>query len=477
MAQVHHQPPQHPLSEPAYPGIRSYGTPDQLYSYSDANTWRYGDEASLYSIAEDSREDRASVSMGVPSVVGAEAPTPAHLEHDTKIEVQWRTPTSAASDCTDEDAEDDLEFAPPPANSTGNAIGEESNNIFMVPCHKSSSGYSRKCRLIAVVVLVVVAVIAIAVGITVSNNNKGAAAPASTSSDGSQQQSENVGGGNGNDTGDSSSPDNNEGGDDGSAEDTTGSDNENATGESSPGEDVVDVDSNDFQPEEDTEEVPPAEEEEEEEEAETTTEVDEWGTVIDYAGDDPEDAFGTPIDGGDATAGEAVDNEEQDPDTVVEDEPVVEEEEENQAEEDPVVVAAPEEEDVGSETSTKRNPALILVTNFVMAALSTCADEGVLEDTGTVENSVFRRLIDEVIDASTVKANGFYNIPLEIGFDMLAERYAMMMLYERTGGQQWITDTNWMSSSFDVCDWFGVDTCAPRSEGSCAVTSLTLGKL
>ena len=57
------------------------GNRDQSY-----NSWQYGDEASLYSIAEDSREDRASEVPSQPATSDYAASTAAM---ENTVEVCW----------------------------------------------------------------------------------------------------------------------------------------------------------------------------------------------------------------------------------------------------------------------------------------------------------------------------------------------------------------------------------------------------
>lgn len=59
----------------------------ELFSYNERsyNSWQYGDEASLYSIAEDSREDRASE---VPSMAGTETASSAN-HAGVAVEMNW----------------------------------------------------------------------------------------------------------------------------------------------------------------------------------------------------------------------------------------------------------------------------------------------------------------------------------------------------------------------------------------------------
>lgn len=306
----------HPLS----------ATDAEVFSY-DSETWRYGDEASLYSIAEDSREDRASE---IASRAGTDGGTPAHLERDTSIEVQWNAPSPK---------QDDLEL-------TTDASDEEDSD-------ERSQPTSRRCRYIILGFFVLSLVMAIVLGVTMTR-------PRSNSS----------------------------------------SVQTDRTQDTSNNEDVnVPVDE------------PP-----------TETETD----PADASQEDPVEAT----------------------DTVVVDEPSPA----------PTVFSSP------------------LVEGFVTAALQMCADLSPLGNSNSVQRTVYDRLVREVDAASTHGDGGLIDIPLEYGYEMIMERYALMMLYETTGGQGWLQADEWGSTG-DVCDWYGVNGCTTRVEGSCAVLSVRLGTL
>ena len=54
-----------------------------------------------------------------------------------------------------------------------------------------------------------------------------------------------------------------------------------------------------------------------------------------------------------------------------------------------------------------------------------------------------------------------------------AERSALEALYASTGGEGWLTKTNWMDESMDVSRWHGV-TCRKKWDDGGTVTQLEL---
>lgn len=118
-----------------------------IYSCNDQqsyNSWKYGDEASLYSIAEDSREDRASE---VPSVAGtAEDPT------GTQVEVRW----AAESQATEETE-----------CINGGSFSNSDESHYRYGDHSSRRKY-----MIAGCLILLVALLGIVLGVTLSQRNE-----------------------------------------------------------------------------------------------------------------------------------------------------------------------------------------------------------------------------------------------------------------------------------------------------------------
>jgi hypothetical protein len=117
----------------------------------------------------------------------------------------------------------------------------------------------------------------------------------------------------------------------------------------------------------------------------------------------------------------------------------------------------------------------LLVSNYILQALSSCADRSELTNVTTIQGKIFSVLQAEVLAQVMVYPDGSIDIPYSCGMGMIAERFGLMMLYEMTNGDQWKNNSLWESTG-DVCLWHGVDACSARSSGSCAVRSLQLGK-
>lgn len=120
--------------------------------------------------------------------------------------------------------------------------------------------------------------------------------------------------------------------------------------------------------------------------------------------------------------------------------------------------------------------ASMLVRKYILQALSSCTDSTEVSTAGTIQNNVFEALYGTIFSNITANYEGdAFEIPIDYGMDMIAERFGIMMLHETTGGDYWNRKDNWFSPS-DVClPWYGVDKCNTRSKGSCAVLSLQLG--
>ena len=122
------------------------------------------------------------------------------------------------------------------------------------------------------------------------------------------------------------------------------------------------------------------------------------------------------------------------------------------------------------------SPGSILVESFVLTAIGGCANRNDLRDDTSVAYKVSRQLIKEVLAVSSdTDGDGLLDIPSSIGYDLVAERFGLMMLWESTNGNGWVNFDNWMTTG-SLCDWYGMETCNRRLDGSCSVVSLVLGK-
>lgn len=149
-----------------------------------------------------------------------------------------------------------------------------------------------------------------------------------------------------------------------------------------------------------------------------------------------------------------------------------------------------EQEDTTTQTDTKENepepvpevstpaPTDInypIVSNFVLEAISNCANENIVQDEDSIQNKAFQKVIEEIYAVSKIYDYGI-EIPLSIGYESIAERFALMTLYYANAGDFWINKDKWLSMD-DVCTWYGVDGCkSERTDGECAVTSVNLSQ-
>lgn len=452
---------------------------EQQYSYSNAESWRYGEEASLYSIAEDSREDRASE---IPSVAGSvtggmgdlyggpsSGNAPAHYERDTKIEVQWNVPSSYCTPSRNIDGLSDDKDMEQATNSSGDPDddpdgggGSLMGSAYVHPNHEEKPyRNSRRCKLFALAMVLLAVVIAVALGVALS---QGKTASQSESATGSSPS----GVGAAIDEAETQQPDQTQQLDEDDKEDSAGGAKSEGDDPPKPAaEEDVELDSSSGAGNNQEDNVDPNQDE---------TVPDENGNsgittgsdTVDGVEDDIDETVNAPEEG----VGEdpVVDNGTNELDDPADQWQPTLEEDTNQG-----TAGDTGSSNNGGDAATSSESAKLLVENFVWTALSLCTEEDVIKNPSTKQNFVFRTLVDEVLAASTVNANGLVDIPLDIGFSMLMERYALGMLFVTSNGPGWIGKTGWMSES-DVCEWYGVDDCEQRTEGSCAVTGLTLRK-
>lgn len=385
-------------------------TADQ-YSY---NCWRYGEEASLYSIAENSREDRASEAGTLESGTSNPYHGPIDEPATPTIEVQW-APTSDISLPDSWTPASNIHNLSKPTTSKIDdtdldVTHETDNDDDSEPvCYNRNAHNSRRSRLVLATVVTFLIGLAIALGVSLSNRNRTPAATPAAATD-----TDNRGG--------------------------VGSEGgESADKDSQPDKEPVNGGSNS--------------DENTEEEEENADQVD--------ANTDKEDA-----------------NADKEEDNGDKEDANADKEEENSDKEDDENGNAPDEpsEHQGSPTSAPTADYMVLVKNFVASSLSNCGEEKEFLDETSLQYEVFLDLVDYVLKASTVHEDGTIDFPLDIGPEVIQERYGLIMLYKTAGGPSWNNNDNWLTNE-DVCEWAGVQFCSERIEGSCAALSLNLSKL
>ncbi|GAX15012.1 hypothetical protein FisN_12Lh292 [Fistulifera solaris] len=115
-----------------------------------------------------------------------------------------------------------------------------------------------------------------------------------------------------------------------------------------------------------------------------------------------------------------------------------------------------------------------LATRFVTNALSACADASLLQDTTFPQGRIFEKLVLELLEETTVDADGFVYYPLDYGDAFIKEKFGLEMLYEATNGDAWNNNINWKTENDPCAGWNGVQNCRPRREGSCGVVEVDL---
>jgi hypothetical protein len=127
-------------------------------------------------------------------------------------------------------------------------------------------------------------------------------------------------------------------------------------------------------------------------------------------------------------------------------------------------------------TTSPTSTSEVLAVFYLKSILSSCTQEYILLDETTLQGQVFRQLVEEEVATATVAGGGQIFFDIKRGPDFILERYALMMLFLSTNGQDWLDTARWMNADSDVCDWFGVVNCSQRKEGSCAVLNINLSK-
>lgn len=127
-------------------------------------------------------------------------------------------------------------------------------------------------------------------------------------------------------------------------------------------------------------------------------------------------------------------------------------------------------------TSSPISTSELLAVFYLKGVLSSCTQEYILLDETTLQGQVFRQLVEEEMATATVTDGGQIFYDINRGPDFILERYALMMLFLSTNGQDWLNAGGWMDPDSDVCSWFGVLNCSQRTEGSCAVLNINLSK-
>jgi hypothetical protein len=128
-------------------------------------------------------------------------------------------------------------------------------------------------------------------------------------------------------------------------------------------------------------------------------------------------------------------------------------------------------------TSSPTSTSELLAVFYLKAILSSCTQEYILLDETTLQGQVFRQLVEEEVATATDAGGGQIFFDINRGPAFILERYALMMLFLSTNGQDWLDAARWMDPDSDVCSWFGVLNCSQRRGGSCAVLNINLSKL
>ena len=86
---------------------------------------------------------------------------------------------------------------------------------------------------------------------------------------------------------------------------------------------------------------------------------------------------------------------------------------------------------------------------------------------------------DKLLDPATPQGKAFQQILSEGITDdkefRITQRYAMMVIYYSTGGENWAWQSGWSDFSAEECDWHGVAICR-FSEGRRIAAGLQIGK-
>jgi len=133
----------------------------------------------------------------------------------------------------------------------------------------------------------------------------------------------------------------------------------------------------------------------------------------------------------------------------------------------------------GIETEAEPDTTVLQAETLVAIAISDCPSNSIRPFTveNTPQSDVFRMIVEEVVSQATVDpTTGNVLFDDKHGIDYLKEKYALGLLYYATEGQSWNNNKQWMSMT-DPCDgWTGVVCNKPRIQGTCAISSLELGK-
>jgi hypothetical protein len=58
----------------------------------------------------------------------------------------------------------------------------------------------------------------------------------------------------------------------------------------------------------------------------------------------------------------------------------------------------------------------------------------------------------------------------------IKQRFALMVIYHATDGDNWLWKNGWQDETEDECRWYGVSACRMQPHGSLAVSNISLGK-
>jgi hypothetical protein len=99
--------------------------------------------------------------------------------------------------------------------------------------------------------------------------------------------------------------------------------------------------------------------------------------------------------------------------------------------------------------------------SFTFQVLSQAVeDPDLLLDSTTPQGMAFQALLtNELTDAFRIK-----------------QRFALMVIYHATDGDNWLWTNGWQNEAEDECRWYGVSACRMQSHGSLAVSKISLGE-
>ena len=126
------------------------------------------------------------------------------------------------------------------------------------------------------------------------------------------------------------------------------------------------------------------------------------------------------------------------------------------------------------------------VYTLVLQSLDSCTDYQQLRNESTIQNQMAMSIVNQILwqlgSRGITSSSTTASLPDDIGSTAeIRERFGLSMLYQATNGRNWYTQTNWLNYG-DVCEWYGITNCLSRSSNnnnpgasSCAVVNVYLG--